>query len=512
MIAEPKHMPSTWSLRALLASWVELAPADDREIASLAIDSRQVEPGALFLACASHGAAEHIAEAAGRGAAAVLTRGVRPGGQATLGIPVVAVDDPVALAGHVADRFYGHPSHHMSVIGVTGTNGKTSVSHYIARALVAWQPHARPVTAPCGLLGTLGYGLYGNLAAGTLTTPDALRVHQVLASCRAKGARYAVMEVSSHGLEQERLAGVEFTTAVFTNLTRDHLDYHGDMATYAAAKQRLFEHPALQYAVINALDPFGGVLVDALCSRTEALTYALHETPPAPGQMPAAMVLGWVEARERDALVIGVNTPWGSGRIDAPLLGRFNAENLLAALATLLLSGVPIERATAMLCETKALPGRMECISIDGSPMVVVDYAHTPDALGRALQELRAHCTGTLWCVFGCGGERDAGKRPQMGAIAAEHADRVVLTDDNPRCEDGQRIVEDVLTGVQDKTGFEVERNREQAIRLAVRAAGREDVILVAGKGHEPYQEIAGERHRFSDVETVRRLLGEVSR
>jgi UDP-N-acetylmuramoyl-L-alanyl-D-glutamate--2,6-diaminopimelate ligase len=349
--------------------------------------------------------------------------------------------------------------------------------------------------------------LYGNLAVGALTTPDALRVHQVLASCRAHGARYTVMEVSSHGLEQERLAGVEFATAVFTNLTRDHLDYHGDMDAYANAKKRLFEHPSVRHAVINTRDPYGRTLVDAVPHTAEVLTYALVDAAPAQGATPEAMVVGWLEARTREGLVMQVQSPWGWGRVDAPLLGRFNAENLLATLATLLLSGVPIERATEMLCHATALPGRMECICVEGSPMVVVDYAHTPDALARALVELRAHCAGTLWCVFGCGGERDAGKRPQMGAIAAKHADRVVLTDDNPRCEDGQRIIEDVLEGVESQDTLCVQRDREQAIRLAIADAGAEDVVLVAGKGHEPYQEIGGVRHRFSDVTTVLRIL-----
>lgn len=507
MITVPQHMSSNWSLSTLLAPWVGVDPVEDREIVSLAIDSRHVERGALFLACATQGVQAHVAEAVRRGAAAVLTRNDMLPGLEAFGIPVTGVDNPVLVAGLIADRFFGHPSHQMSVIGVTGTNGKTSVSHYIAHALQQWQPHTRAVASPCGLLGTLGYGLYGNLAVGALTTPDALRVHQVLASCLAQGARYAVMEVSSHGLEQDRLAGVEFATAVFTNLTRDHLDYHGDMAAYAGAKKRLFEHPTLRHAVINIMDPFGRVLVDALPGTAEVLTYALVETVPAQGRTPEAMVVGWVEARSRDGLVMRVQSPWGSGRVEAPLLGRFNAENLLAALATLLLSGVPIEIATEMLCHATPLPGRMECISVEGSPMVVVDYAHTPDALGRALGELRAHCAGTLWCVFGCGGERDAGKRPQMGAIATKHADRVVLTDDNPRCEDGQRIIEDVLEGVQSRRRLCVQRDREQAIRMAIENAGAEDVVLVAGKGHEPYQEIGGVRYRFSDVETVRRIL-----
>lgn len=497
-------MPATeiepaYRLRDLLADVTDLDPRLDRAVSGVSADSRELVSGELFLARPGQrtDARSFIDAAIGQGAAAVVFESPQAASELRGGVPVVGVPGLSRRMGTIAARFFAHPSRAMWVAGVTGTNGKTSVSHFIAQAL-----DEHPSGAPCGLLGTLGYGIYGALTPGLHTTPDVIATHRLLAGLRDRGVRRAVMEASSHGLDQGRVSEVGFDVAVFTNLSRDHLDYHPDMAAYTEAKRTLFQTPGLRHAVVNMDDPASAHIVDGLGAGVELLGYSLN------GDNRRARILARrVETTPR-GLLLELETPVGGGRLESALVGRFNGVNLLAALGVLLTTGMPLPEALGRLSRTRSVPGRMERF-VGGAhqPLVVVDYAHTPDALGQVLGTLREHCAGRLWCVFGCGGERDAGKRAQMGAVAEACADRVVLTDDNPRGEDGDRIIRDILAGMKAPTGAEVERRRGAAITGTVEAAGADDVVLVAGKGHEDYQEVAGVRRPFSDRGVVGTLL-----
>ena len=362
------------------------------------------------------------------------------------------------------------------------------------------------MSAASGLIGTLGAGRPGALAPSGFTTPDVIEVHRTLAGLRDSGARWAAMEVSSHALDQRRVAGVRFRAAAFTNLSRDHLDYHGTLDAYGEAKARLFQVPGLGLAVINAGDAFGRSLISRIPAAVDLVTVGPVETPAlARGRR---LSLRNVEARPH-GLSLELGGSWGPLRMESPLLGRFNADNLTLALGVLLALGVPADEAVQGLGGVSAPPGRMESFGGDGRPLVVVDYAHTPDALAKALAAARVHCRGRLWCVFGCGGDRDPGKRPEMARHAEALADRLVVTDDNPRGEDPARIVAGILAGFEHPGRARVEHDRRAAIRLAVRQAARADVVLVAGKGHEDYQIVGEERRSFSDRAEVLQALGE---
>jgi UDP-N-acetylmuramoyl-L-alanyl-D-glutamate--2,6-diaminopimelate ligase len=488
----------------LVEGLVEVPSRYDCHVLGLALDSRRVRAGDLFLALAGTvtDGRRFIDDALARGAVAVLEEASEPSLALRQGVPLLGVPGLSRRVGSIADRFFGRPSADLWVAGVTGTNGKTTVTHLIAQALQG--TGGDPESGwPCGVIGTLGYGLFGQLAPGRHTTPDPVSLHALLAELRNRGVRHAVMEVSSHALSQGRTDGVAFDVGVFTNLTRDHLDYHGDVDRYAAAKRELFRVPGLGAAVVNLDDPVGRAIAGELPPGLTAFGFSLLGDARAP-----VRALG-LEARS-DGLRLAVRTPAGRGVVESPLLGRFNAANLLAALGALLALGLPLERALAGLGRGQAVPGRMERLGGAGpAPLVVVDYAHTPDALEQVLLTLREHARGALVCVFGCGGERDRGKRPEMGAVAERLADRVVLTDDNPRGEDGAAILRDILDGLHHPRRVRVERDRARAIAEAVRGAGGGDVVLIAGKGHEEYQEVAGERRPFSDVAVARAALVE---
>lgn len=508
-------------LRDLLAGLVPVLDRDDCEIRTLAVDSRAVTAGALFFACAgrhNHGLAFlKQAVAAGCTAVAYEVRDARearalreryalPNGQRR--VPLVAVPALSRHLGTIADRFYAHPSRDLAVIGITGTNGKTSCSHFLAQVLDG-------LGERCEVIGTLGSGSTEHLVPATHTTPDAVTVHRLLAEMRDRGARAVAMEVSSHGLHQGRVAGVRFDTALFTNLTRDHLDYHGDMRAYGRAKRLLFESAGLRRAVLNLGDPFGRQLLEGLSPEVQATGFRLDAGVPAPGTgepLPnhVPLVIGSGLQLHRGGISLQVDTPVGCGRVEAPVLGRFNAENILATLAVLVSMDVPLERALERARTLRTVPGRMEALgAAAGQPLVVVDYAHTPDALEQALTSLRAHCEGELWCVFGCGGERDPGKRPLMGAIAERLAERLVITSDNPRGESLTDIVIDIQSGMKDPDRPYVCRDRADAIALAVRCARPGDVVLVAGKGHEAVQLLGARAIPFSDRDEVLRCLAE---
>ncbi len=504
MMAMPPPVTPTlvtpWTLARLLAGYAEVAPYDDRPIAGLALDSRRLEPGQVFIALPgtqAHGL--HYAEAAiAQGAAAILYPAAASVAPPVTPVPCIAVPQLAAQVGKLAARFYGEPSAALAVIGVTGTNGKTSCCHYMAQALDILGRRA-------AVIGTLGYGAADDLAPATHTTPDAIRLQALYAEFRARGCQSVVMEVSSHALDQGRVTGTHFHTAVWTNLSRDHLDYHGDMARYAAAKRRLFASPGLRHAVINLDDAGGRETLAALPADIDVLGYTL-----APA---AALPISTLSARyaaTAAGLRLSITGAYGTGTLDTGLIGRPNAYNLLASLGALLMLGSPWNDALHALSGVRAVPGRLERLGgTQGKPLVIVDYAHTPDALEQALHTLRPLAHGDLWCVFGCGGARDAGKRPLMGAIAERLADRVILTDDNPRHEDPTAIIDAIRAGMGAPADAAVVRPRAAAIAAALNAARPGDVVLVAGKGHEDYQELAGVRQAYSDRAEVARLLGE---
>jgi UDP-N-acetylmuramoyl-L-alanyl-D-glutamate--2,6-diaminopimelate ligase len=394
-----------------------------------------------------------------------------------------------ARLGEIARAFFA-TAKTATIVGVTGTNGKTTVAYLLAQVLS--QPRGK-----CGYIGTLGYGVPPVLAAHGLTTPDCLTLHREIA---ALGTPRVAMEVSSHALAQDRIAGLEFHTAVFTNLTRDHLDEHGDLASYGAAKRKLFQLPGLRYAVVNADDAFAATIGGGLppgCTLVRASARGV-----------AVEISGRVKRADLGGLELDVTGKFGSGRLSSKLIGAFNAENLLCALGALVAQGMSLSAACAALGEAKPAPGRMElCGGPPDRPWVVIDYAHTSDALERVLTTLEGATAGELWCVFGCGGDRDRGKRALMGAVAADLADRIVLTDDNPRSEDPAAIVRDIRAGVGNHPRVNVIHDRRSALKSAIERARPGDVVLVAGKGHETEQLIGSERRAFDDRAVVAELL-----
>ncbi|AXK70963.1 UDP-N-acetylmuramoyl-L-alanyl-D-glutamate--2,6-diaminopimelate ligase [Lysobacter sp. TY2-98] len=466
----------------------------DLVVSGLVQDSREVTPGDAFVAIGGFGAhgLGFVDAAKARGASAVL---FEPPAPAEVPAPVdaIAVPDLRTRLGEMAHRFHGRATESMTVVGVTGTNGKTSTVQLIAQA---WT--LRGVTA--GTVGTLGAGLYGRTEPTGFTTPLVLKLHQLIGAMRDEGADALAMEVSSHALDQGRVDGVRFDVAVFTNLTRDHLDYHGTMAAYGAAKARLFGWSGLASAVVNLDDDYGRQLFDALPSTVRGV--GVSSRAAAGATLRAADV-------SLDATGITFELVGGDARapVHSPLLGRFNVDNLLAVAGVLHALGADVADVAGTLSRLQPIHGRMNRLGAAGQPLVVIDYAHTPDALEQALSTLRAHTRGRLICVFGCGGERDTGKRPQMGAIAERLADVAIVTDDNPRGEDGDAIVAGILDGFSDRARAIVLRDRRVAIQRAIGDANADDVVLVAGKGHEPYQEVAGVKHPFDDTEVAREAL-----
>lgn len=457
----------------------------------LSSDSRRVRPGEAFVAYRGEHAdgRAYIAQAIANGAAAVIWESGDFSWDTSWALPQVAVAQLRANVGEIASEFYGDPSARLWMIGITGTNGKTSCSHWLAQALTQ-------LGRKTAVLGTLGNGFPGALTEAINTTPDPILLHGVLADYCAQGATGVAMEVSSHGLDQGRVNGVRFDVAVFTNLTRDHLDYHGDMAAYRAAKRRLFDWPSLRYAVLNADDAVGADIARQLAHQgMPVLTYGLD----------AGQVRGRNLVLDERGLRMTAHTPEGEADLHLPLMGRFNAYNLLAVLAALLASQIALQDAVTALQALRPVAGRMQLLGGGTRPRVVVDYAHTPDALEKALTSLREQTSGQLICVFGCGGNRDKGKRPLMGSAAARLADRVVVTSDNPRHEDAHAIIDDIVAGAAGDIVIEVDR--AAAISRAIAEAQPGDVVLIAGKGHEAYQMIGNEKLPFSDAEVAARAL-----
>ena len=484
------------SLGKLLEGHASIPSGLDRVVTAVCDDSRAVAPGALFFARRGLqvDASRFAGGAIASGAAAVVVEGVPASAWLDAGAVVVRIPDVAGAVGHAAARFYGDPSAHLPIAAVTGTNGKTSVTHLTARSC----------GDRCAVMGTLGAGPPEMPETATLTTPGPIEIHRRLAELRDGGTGMLVMEVSSHALDQRRIEAVHVDTAVFTNLSRDHLDYHPGMDAYARAKASLFEVPGLSHAVVNIDDSFGRDLIGSLSSGIESIALTLGDERLPTASPPA--VWGRVTG-EGLRLSLEVTSPWGSGTLATRLLGRFNAYNLLAAITVACIHGHRLDAVLRRLQGAEPIMGRMQRMGGGARPLVVVDYSHTPDALRNALAALRPLCGGALWCVFGCGGERDRGKRPQMAEVAQKGADRIIVTDDNPRGENGDTIVADIMEGFARSGAVQVERDRGRAIHRAINKACADDVVLIAGKGHEDTQECNGAKLPFSDIAAARREL-----
>ncbi len=491
-------------LRTLFGGIGVEAPSLD--VPDMTTDSREAVNHGLFLACGggAHHGLDFLDTALAAGIVAVAWE---PGPQVrepqlpehVIGLRVPALRSHL---GNLANRFFATPSEQLEVIGVTGTNGKTTTAWLTAQALSLLGVRA-------AYMGTLGYGVYPTLAPSELTTPGCIQFHRRLRELSDAGARFAVAEISSHALAQGRTAGVRFRAAAFTNLSRDHLDYHADLPAYGAAKARLFTDAAPACAVINTADAFGAELSARLSPGTRLISVRAAQADRAAG---AADVVARVVEATGAGLRLAVSGAFGEAELSSPLWGRFNAENLVVALGLLLAEGFELPAAVSALGACTAPPGRMQRIDSGArQPMVLVDFAHSPDALRLALAAAREHCNGEVWCVFGCGGDRDRGKRGPMGGVASEFADHVVLTDDNPRNEDPRRIIDDILEGVDELADAEVLPDRAAAIEFAIRAAQPGDAVVIAGKGHETTQISHGQSRAFSDVALARSILGQRS-
>lgn len=474
-----------------------IAPvAEDRRLTGLSLDSRELSAGEVFIALSGakqHGLT-HAGPAIARGACAVLFDPTG-GGKDMIGqfggVPLVPVENLSLWLGEIASRFYDNPSRRLDVIGITGTNGKTSCSQFLSQLLEA-----------CGIIGTLGWGEWGKLNHTYNTTPDALAVQRILAELAKDKKQSVAMEVSSHGLEQGRVNGVRFAGAVLTNISRDHLDYHGSMKAYVEAKLILFAKPDLRFAVVNLDDGYSDRILAAVPEHAALWGFSVKGR-----HMPAGETLAAENVRHRqDGTEFDVRWRGESRQVTVPLFGDFNIENVMAVLAVMLAMGHALDESTKRLRSIKPVTGRMERFGGEHEPVVFVDYAHTPDALEKVLASVRKHCTAQLWVVFGCGGNRDKGKRAEMGASAEQWADHIVITDDNPRFENGEDIVNDILSGCRTNK-IEVMRDRDLAIQTAITRARVDDYVVIAGKGHEQYQEINGVKLPFSDAIAVEAAL-----
>ena len=506
---ESQHRPAGMSrpLADVLSADVmsgSITVPGDVIINDVTLDSRAVGPGTLFLALKgrTHHGLKFAEQAVARGASAVLYEESPDATVPNLGggVFVAAVPQLSQRASAIADRFFGAPSQALTLAGITGTNGKTTCAWLLAQAL-------QFCGRPAAYMGTLGFGRPPTVTPTVHTTSDAVSVQRHLAALRSLGAECVSMEVSSHALDQDRVAGVRFNTAAFTNLTRDHLDYHGTMEAYGAAKARLFAWPSLANRVINVDDPFGLQLASQ--PSAARLVVTTQKGAPAGG---ATSKADYVRAArispDTAGLVIGVESSWGPAELTMRLIGEFNVDNVLTVLAVLLAWNIPLPRAIRALEQCRAASGRMEMFGGRGlTPLAIVDYAHTPDALSKALAAARLHCPGHLRVVFGCGGDRDAGKRPLMGRIAAELADEIIVTDDNPRTENPARIVADIVAGIAGSAPVVVEHDRALAIRMALQRSVPDDVVLIAGKGHEDYQIYGTVRRPFVDQAIVTAAL-----
>lgn len=488
------------NLSDLLAPWNIQVP--ERKLKEMTLDSRVAASGDLFIAIVGHkvDGRRYISQAIAQGVAAVIAEaeGEAPNGTVVMshGVPVIYIEHLNLHLSAIAGRFYQQPSEKMRLVGVTGTNGKTTTTQLLAQ----W---SQLLGERGAVMGTVGNGLLGHVVPTENTTGSAVDVQRELNELVKSGATFTAMEVSSHGLVQERVAALHFAAAAFTNLSRDHLDYHGSMEEYEAAKWRLFERHQVGEIIINVDDRVGA---HRIATMPNAIAVTMEDN------LPQGWQGRWLKAHEvsyhDNGTTVKFDSNWGGGVVESRLLGAFNVSNLLVALTTLLSLGYSLNHLVESAPNLQPVCGRMEVFTAPGRPTVVVDYAHTPDALEKALEAARLHCKGELWCVFGCGGDRDRGKRPLMGGVAEQFADRVIVTDDNPRSEDPQAIVADILTGFTDTKRANVIHGRAEAVTSVVMQAGPDDVVVIAGKGHEDYQLIGNRRLDYSDRTTVANLLG----
>tara|TARA_B100000700_G_scaffold41146_1_gene41960 strand:+ start:3103 stop:4560 length:1458 start_codon:yes stop_codon:yes gene_type:complete len=465
-------------------------------VSGIKLDSRQVANGDLFVAVPGYvtDGRDYINTAIAAGARAILAEGSSLRYEENGGAVCVFMPGVKEQLSEIAGRFFNHPSRHATLIGVTGTNGKTSVTHLAAQL-------AEKLGYTAAVIGTTGSGLIGQLLPEKHTTPDAVTVQQRLSTLVAEGADFIAMEVSSHALVQRRVEALRFDTAVATNISRDHLDYHGSMAHYVDAKRRLFEDFELNHRVINLDDRY---LRDWLEGASNGLSISLQ------GHSRANIQVSDLAFAEHGT-TFTLAYEGREAQFSTPLLGRFNVYNVVSAVAIMLAQKQSLTAIAQHCRHLSPVPGRMEAFQAGSSPLVVVDYAHTPDALQQVLQALRLHCKGKLWCVFGCGGDRDRGKRPQMGQVAAEFADRVVVTDDNPRTEAPQQIIADIMAGIADKRKVHSMEGRRQAVLDTIERAAPDDVVLLAGKGHEDYQVIGHERIDYNERQIVQDWISGVN-
>lgn len=499
-VAHPYTSPDrarSLSLAVLLEPWVVLPVAEDRQITGVQVDSRNLSAGDLFIALqgATVNALDYLPEIIESGAVAILVNAEadRPTIDErrkveAASLALVEIEDLAGHAGEIVGRFYSDPSRSMKVIGVTGTDGKTSVTHMLGQALNEHRDN-------CGVIGTLGWGFTKALQDTGLTTPDAVTLQSILAGFHDAGAGYAAMEVSSHALSQNRVSGILFDVAVLTNLGRDHLDYHGDMQNYRAAKELLFFQPELRAAVVNADEEFGIGLIGRL-TDLELTTYGAEEG--------GERHVRYTSVQQTSAgLSFEIEFAGQKYPVESRLIGSFNVINLTTTFAVLVALGLSPDLAAQSLSNLKAVPGRMEVTSLKSGASVIVDYAHNPHALESVLKSVVSHLQGSLTVIFGCGGERDQGKRPLMARVAEQYADHCIVTDDNPRAEDGDEIIQHIMSGFTRPQSVRIERDRRRAIESAMSELGAGDLLLVAGKGHEDYQLIGDQRLPFCDSAVV---------
>ena len=495
-------LPAT-QLSTLLRDVATVPVESDCLVTQLTQDSRAVEKGGLFVALSGvqvHGL-DYAKQAMQQGASAIIAEINDDKPLPALEIPVIGVPDLREKLGMIADRFYQSPSQKLNVVGITGTDGKTSVSHFIAQAI-----------KNSAVIGTIGIGAIDNLQQATHTTPDVINVHKTLAEMVQQGVETVAMEVSSHALDQGRVDGVAFNVAILTNLSRDHLDYHNTLQAYAAAKAKLFSWPGLDALVINLDDEFGQQIAASFAPKSVKsgggvfIGYGIgHKDDYPEGSLIAQNV-----QLTQQGLSADINYAGQSGKLEAAVLGRFNLSNLLASLGSLLALGYSLGDALAQLNQVHTVSGRMEKVP-GASFLTVVDYAHTPNALETVLSALREHTSNKLICVFGCGGDRDSGKRPLMAAVAEQQADVVIVTDDNPRTENPQKIMQDIVSGFSNPAAVIIEHDRAKAIKIALQQAGQGDAVLIAGKGHENVQILASGSKSFSDREQASKVLQELA-
>lgn len=496
-------------LSALLAGWLVCPERWDKEIRGLALHSQQVQLGDLFIALAGdrQDGRRYVEEAVQRGAAAVLCeeRGLDDFSVAAWGpIPVLSLPNLRVCLEDIAVKFYGDPGASLKIVGVTGTNGKTTSTFLLAQT----QTRLGVRTA---VLGTLGYGMVGQLHATNLTTPDPVSLQKYLAQLQAAGVKAVAMEVSSHGLAQNRVKSLRFESALFTNLTQDHLDYHQTMEDYGQAKARLFRVPSLRRAIINADSEYAEKMLSATRSDLPVVWYS--QRPEIERKFSKEREWWGITvqdfAQNAKGIMATVKTPWGTTVLRSALFGQFNLSNLLGVLGELCAQGFSLSEVTEALALALPPPGRMQRLGGVRDPLILIDYAHTPDALENALKAARLHTKRRLWCVFGCGGERDKDKREKMGKLAGQWADNIILTNDNPRREDPTMILDNILQGFSIKCleKVVVEADRAKAIHYVLTHALPVDTVLIAGKGHEDYQDIGGRKIPFSDVSCVEKIL-----